>query len=268
MRLFLAIWILWVGLFPFSLTGAERIKMATTTSLDNSGFLDYLLPRFAKESGIKIDVIAVGTGKALKLGENGDVDLVFVHAPKAEAEFVRKGFGVQRTTVMYNYFLIVGPPRDPARIQGKDAIESFRRIYQGRYTFVSRGDESGTHKKEKELWKMAGLQPGGSWYLEAGQGMAATLQIADEKRGYTLVDTSTFLALQNKLNLVPLCRDKKRLLNLYSVIAVNPQKYPRVKYEAAMKFIEWISSRKGKRLIREFTTQGKRTFYPMDNLHP
>ncbi|NOZ63779.1 MAG: solute-binding protein [Caldiserica bacterium] len=268
MRLLLAVWILWVGLFPLSLSGAERIKMATTTSLDNSGFLDYLLPKFAKEYGIKIDVIAVGTGKALKLGENGDVDLLFVHAPKAEAEFVRKGFGVQRTTVMYNYFLIVGPPRDPAQIKGKNAIESLRRIYRGQYTFVSRGDESGTHKKEKELWKMAGLKPGGSWYLEAGQGMAATLQIADEKRGYTLVDTSTFLALQNKLDLVALSQDKERLLNLYSVMAVNPKKYPRVKYGAAMKFIEWISSRRGKVLIREFTTQGKRTFFPIDTLHP
>ena len=239
-----------------------RIKMSTTTSTENSGLLYELLPPFEKMFNVKVDVIAVGTGKALKLGENGDVDIVFVHARKAEDKFVENGFGINRRDVMYNDFVIVGPVNDPGGIKGKDPIESLKKIYANKATFTSRGDDSGTHKKEKLLWEIAGLKPEGEWYLETGQGMGATIQIADEKQAYTLVDRGTYIAYEDKVDLIILSEGDKRLFNPYGIIAVNPAKHPHVNYVYAMTLIGWITSPEGQKIIGDFKKGGKVLFHP------
>ncbi|MCK4575601.1 substrate-binding domain-containing protein [candidate division WOR-3 bacterium] len=239
-----------------------RIKMSTTTSTENSGLLYELLPPFEKMFNVKVDVIAVGTGKALKLGENGDVDIVFVHARKAEDKFVENGFGINRRDVMYNDFVIVGPVNDPGGIKGKDAVESLKKIYANKATFTSRGDDSGTHKKEKLLWEIAGLKPEGEWYLETGQGMGATIQIADEKQAYTLVDRGTYIAYEDKVDLIILSEGDKRLFNPYGIIAVNPAKHPHVHYVYAMTLIGWVTSPEGQKIIGDFKKGGKALFHP------
>jgi tungstate transport system substrate-binding protein len=241
---------------------ATRVRMATTTSTENTGLLYVLLPPFEKMFDVKVDVIAVGTGKALKLGENGDVDLVFVHSRKAEDEFVEKGFGVNRRDVMYNDFVIAGPESDPAGIKGSDAVRALKHILSDKAVFVSRGDESGTHKKEKELWRETGTTPSGKWYMEAGQGMGATLQLADEKNAYVLVDRGTCIAYEDKIRLVILCEGDKRLYNPYGIIAVSPAKHPHANYVYAMALIGWITSREGQDIIRNFTKEGKQLFQP------
>lgn len=240
----------------------EHIKMSTTTSTENSGLLYALLPPFEDKFGVKVDVIAVGTGKALKLGENGDVDIVFVHARAAEDKFVADGFGVNRRDVMYNDFIIVGPEGDPAAIKGKSAVEALEAISGKNATFASRGDDSGTHKKEKALWKEAGIEPSGTWYLETGQGMGATLTLANEKQGYTLVDRGTYIAYEEKVDLVILSEGDERLFNPYGIIAVSPAKHPHVKYLHAMALIGWITSVEGQKVIGEFKKNGKVLFYP------
>lgn len=257
-------------LFPFSCERVKekgklrvRLKLATTTSVENSGLLSALLPPFERKLGVRVDVIAVGTGKALKLGENGDVDVLLVHDREAEKKFIRDGFGLNWREVMYNDFVIVGPPEDPAGIRGKDAVEAFRRIARGRYLFISRGDESGTHKREKKLWELAGIKPQGKWRLETGQGMGATLQIANEKRGYTLVDRGTYLAYEKKVDLVILSQKDRLLFNPYSIIAVNPQRHPRVNYLYAMALIGWLTSPEGQKIIGEFKKEGKVLFHPL-----
>ena len=239
-----------------------RIKMSTTTSTENSGLLYELLPPFEKMFNVKVDVIAVGTGKALKLGENGDVDIVFVHARKAEDKFVENGFGINRRDVMYNDFVIVGPVNDPGGIKGKDPIESLKKIYANKAKFTSRGDDSGTHKKEKLLWEIAGLKPEGEWYLETGQGMGATIQIADEKQAYTLVDRGTYIAYEDKVDLIILSEGDKRLFNPYGIIAVNPAKHPHVHYVYAMTLIGWVTSPEGQKIIGDFKKGGKALFHP------
>lgn len=236
--------------------------MATTTSLENSGLLNEILPHFEEESGIKVDVIAVGTGKALRLAENGDVDIVFVHAPEAEDEFMRQGFGIKRHKVMQNEFVIVGPKNDPGGIKGKDVRGVFTEIAQGRNYFVSRGDESGTHKKEKKIWDLIKIKPQGKWYLETGQGMAITLKIADEKRAYCLTDRATFLAVKHKIDLIILCEKDKILLNPYSIIAVNPKKYPDINYSEAILLIKWFISYDTQRIILGFKKDKEVLFYP------
>lgn len=246
--------------------GIERIRMATTTSTENSGLLYVLLPPFEKMFDVKVDVIAVGTGKALKLGENGDVDVVFVHAREAEDEFVRKGFGVNRRDVMYNDFIIVGPKEDPAGIRGDDAVKALKKIIRKKWFFTSRGDESGTHKKEEKLWGLAGIKPKGRWYLETGQGMGLTLQIADEKRAYCLVDRGTYIAYEKKVDLSILCEGDERLFNPYGIIAINPDRHPHVKYIHAMALIGWITSPEGRRIISEFKIEGKALFHPSANM--
>lgn len=242
----------------------ERLRMATTTSTENSGLLYVLLPPFEKKFNVKVDVIAVGTGKALKLGENGDVDIVFVHAREEEDKFVQNGFGVNRRDVMYNDFVIVGPKDDLARVKGNNAVVAFLKIANKKYFFVSRGDESGTHKKEKKLWKLAGikLKPQRKWYLEAGQGMGATLQIANEKKAYCLVDRGTYIAYEDKIDLVILCEGDERLFNPYGIIAVNPLRHPHVNYTYAMALIGWVTSPEGQKIIGEFKKGGKVLFYP------
>ncbi len=249
-------------LFTSPVSAAQRIRMATTTSTENSGLLYVLLPPFEKKYNVKVDVIAVGTGKALKLGENGDVDVVLVHAREAEDTFIENGFGVNRRDVMYNDFIIIGPKTDPAEIRGYAAAEALRKIREKLCFFTSRGDESGTHKKEKQLWRQAGVTPTGAWYLEAGQGMGATLQIADEKQAYCLVDRGTYIAYEDKIGLVILVENDKRLLNPYGIIAVNPKRHPHTNYKAVMNLIEWMTSSEGQGIIGSFKKSGKQLFHP------
>ncbi len=240
-----------------------RIKMATTTSTDNSGLLEVLLPPFEKQFNVKVNVIAVGTGKALKLGENGDVDVILVHARAAEDAFVAQGFGVNRHDVMYNDFVIVGPPKNPAGINQNDpASQAFQKIATSSNPFASRGDDSGTHKKEKQIWEQTNITPAGAWYLETGQGMGQTLTIAHEKQAYTLTDRGTYIAYKDKIDLVILCQDDQLLFNPYGIIAVNPARHPHVKYPYAMKLIGWITSPSAQKIIAEFKKDGEAMFYP------
>jgi len=253
---------LWLPSLVSTSFAKQRVRMATTTSLENSDLLNVLLPPFERMFNVKVDIIAVGTGKALKLGENGDVDIVFVHAREAEDKFVTDGYGVNRREVMYNDFVIVGPEDDPAGIKGKDAAESLKSIFLNKSIFASRGDESGTHKKEKLLWEIAGLKPEGEWYLETGQGMGGTIQIADEKEAYTLVDRGTYIAYRDKVNLVVLSEGDERLFNPYGIIAVNPKRHPHTNYVYAMALIGWITSLKGQKIIGDFKKDGKVLFHP------
>ena len=259
--------LLTIGLLLISpLQAKERVKLATTTSTDNSGLLEILLPPFEERFHVKVDVIAVGTGKALRLGENGDVDCVLVHAREAEDQFIRRGYGINRRDVMYNDFVIVGPDEDPADIKGKNAAAALKKIGQAKQPFLSRGDESGTHVKEKRLWNLAGIDSEGTWYVETGQGMGATLQMASEKRAYCLTDRGTFIALEKKLGLVILCEGDERLFNPYGIIAVNPHRHSHVKYVHAMALIGWITSPQGQKIIGEFKKNGKVLFHP--NAYP
>ncbi len=235
-----------------------RLRLSTTTSTENTGLLYAIIPPFEERFQLKVDVIPVGTGKALKLAETGDVDVTLVHAPEQEEEFVRQGFGVNRRYVMYSDYVIVGPPKDPAGIREvKDAVAAFRRIAEAKSTFISRGDRSGTHAKELQLWERAGVKPSLPWYLEAGRGMGAVLVIADQKRAYTLTDRGTYLAFRQKLDLAFLFEKDPILSNPYHVIAVNPARHPKVNYLGAMLFIGWLTSPEGQEMIRDF---GKERF--------
>ena len=241
----------------------QRLRLATTTSTDNSGLLAALHPPFEKQTGIKVDVIAVGTGKALKLGENGDVDLVMVHAPRAEMKFVENGFGVERLPVMHNDFVIVGPSSDPAGLGNASGLaDVMNRISASSAGFISRGDDSGTHKKEMGLWQAASITPAGDWYLAVGQGMGAVLQIANEKLAYTLTDRGTYLAYRGKLELDVLYQGASELLNPYHVILVNPQRHPHVNTDLASKYVEFLQGEKGQGIIGNFKVGGEQLFYP------
>jgi tungstate transport system substrate-binding protein len=239
-------------------SAGERLKVSSTTSTDNTGLFQALNPPFEKRFHCRVDVVAVGTGRALKIGELGDSDVVFVHSRPAEDRFVAAGHGVNRRDVMYNDFIIVGPTKDPAVIRGsKDGKKALAAIAEARAPFISRGDDSGTHEKEKSLWKKAGILPRGRWYSEAGQGMGAVIQIAHEKPAYTLVDRGTYLAYKNKAALQILCEGDPDLFNPYGIIAVNPAKHPHVNYVLAMAYIGWVTSPEGQKIIREF---GKERF--------
>lgn len=236
-----------------ALHAEERLKLATTTSTDNTGLLKVLLPPFEVKNNCKVDVIAVGTGQSLKLGEQGDVDVVLVHAVELEEKFVKEGYGVNRKYVMYNDFIIVGPPEDPAKIKGlKEAKEAFKRIAETKSPFVSRGDQSGTHVKELALWKAAGIKPEGQWYIESGKGMGEVLNMASEKKAYTLADRGTYLAYREKTSSVILCEGDPMLGNPYHIMAVNPAKFPHAKFELANKLIDWVTSKEGQQIIRDF----------------
>jgi tungstate transport system substrate-binding protein len=240
----------------------ERLRMSTTTSTENSGLLAVLLPPFEKKFGCKVDVVAVGTGKALKLGEAGDVDVVFVHARKLEDTFVAGGFGVNRRDVMYNDFVLLGPREDPAGVgRTIGAPDAFRAIAAQGSPFVSRGDESGTHQKEKEIWASAGIAPRGSWYVEAGQGMGEVIMMATQKRGYTLSDRGTHIAFRKKTDLSVLRQGDKNLWNPYGIIAVNPKKHAHVKYDLAMKLIDFVTGPEGQSLIAGFKVDGEPLFF-------
>ncbi|WP_438970315.1 substrate-binding domain-containing protein [Methylophaga sp.] len=245
----------------------EHLKLSTTTSTDNSGLLAVLNPVFEKKFDAKVDVIAVGTGKALKIGSNGDVDVVFVHAPAAELKYVQSGDFSDRSAVMHNDFVVVGPASDPANIAtAKNAAEAFIRIANSKTDFVSRGDDSGTHKKEKTLWENAGLTPEGKWYVAAGQGMGAVLKIADEKQAYALTDRGTQIAYAEKMSLKVLFEGDEVLFNPYHVMAVNPAKHDHVKYDLARKYIDFVTGEEGQSIINDFRMNGQQLFHP-DAIH-
>ena len=256
------------SLFMAAKVGAEtRIKCASTTSTQNSGLFDYLLPIFEKKTGIKVDVVAVGTGAAIEIGKRGDADVVLVHAKQQELKAVEEGAFVNRHDLMYNDFVIIGPANDPLKINGmKSAADALKKISDQKAEFVSRGDKSGTHTKELALWETAGLDPKGQkWYLEVGQGMEKTQRIANEKRAYTLTDRGTWLATKDKdkLEMVVVLEGDPALFNQYGVMAVNPEKHKQVKYKEAMQFIDWLISPEGQKAIGDFKDKhGNQLFIP------
>lgn len=238
--------------------------MAATTTIDNSGLLEHLLAAFETRFEAQVLVIVAGTGRVLKIAENGDVDAVFVHAPKAEEAFVRAGFGVERHRVMVNDFILIGPSHDPAAVRGQiTAAQALHAIAMHQATFVSRGDHSGTHQKELAIWQQAELQPGGQrWYFEVGQGAGATLQVANHKQAYTLIDRGTFLAYSGKLELDIVHEGDPMYVNPYSVIAVNPQRHPHVNHKLTAAFIDWLISTEGQQRIGSYQQHGQVLFRP------
>jgi len=245
---------------------ANTIRLATTTSTENSGLLNDLLPRFKEATGYEVHVIAVGTGKALRMGRDGDVDVVLVHAPAAERKFVDEGFGEQRLPVMFNDFVLVGPASDPAGLASASNLgNALRRIAETQSVFVSRGDDSGTHKKERSLWTQAGLTPEGAWYREAGQGMGKVLQMADEMNGYTLTDRGTWLAYRDKSQLRIAYEGDEGLFNPYAIIEVNAKRYPDLNHEGAKALILWIRGTDGQEAIAAFRKSGEQLFTPSAN---
>jgi len=280
-----------VMLYFSPLGAAEKvIKMSTTTSTENSGLLDVLLPELEKDTGIQVKVFAKGTGAAIRDGMDGNVDIIFVHAKEREEKFVADGYGAYRLAVMHNDFIILGPAADPAGIKGmKNGSEALKKIATAKASFVSRGDDSGTHTKEQALWKATGLPlqrqtteivvkgqkkgltfmyPGGlgKWYLSIGQGMGKTLTFADEKQAYTLADRGTYLEYkygkQPALELEILCEGDPLLFNPYGIIPINPKKYPHVKFDLADQFAKWLVSPKVQAMIARYKIQGQQAFYP------
>ncbi len=255
-----------LGVFTVS-AQTNRIRCASTTSTQNSGLFDYLLPKFEQKTGTKVDVVAVGTGAAIEIGKRGDADVVLVHAKNQELKAVEEGFFVNRHDVMYNDFVIIGPPNDPAKVKGmKSAVEAFKKVAAHKTAFASRGDKSGTHTKELAIWKKADVDPHGQkWYLEVGQGMEKTQRIANEKRAYTLTDRGTWLATKDKdkLEMAVVLEGDPILFNQYGVMAVNPKKHPQVKYKEAMQFVDWLISPEGQQAIGAFKDKhGNQLFTP------
>jgi len=252
----------------------KNVILATTTSTQDSGLLDVLIPLFEKQTGYFVKTISVGSGQAMKMGERGEADVLLVHSPDAEKAFMEKGFGVNRKLVMHNDFLILGPASDPARIRGaKTSAEAFKKIASAQALFLNRGDNSGTDAKEKGLWKAAGINPvGQKWYQQTGLGMGETLNVADEKGGYLLADRGTFLALQKKrrLGLEILVQGEPKLLNIYHVIEVNPAKWPKVNNAGAKAFADFMVSKKTQEVIGRFGTKefGSPLFFPDAGKNP
>jgi len=242
------------------------ITVASTTSTESSGLFEYLLPKFENKTGIDVRVVAVGTGQAIRLAEKGDADVLFVHHTPSEKQFVKEGYGVERFDVMYNDFVIVGPSSDPAGIRGvKDVTRALTAIKEAGEPFASRGDDSGTNKKELGLWKAAGLDASSfdaSWYRETGAGMGKTLNTATGMNAYTMSDRATWLIFGNKGNLEILVEGDERLFNPYGIILVNPEKYPHVKAEMGQKFIDWVISDEGQQAIDEYKIKGQQAFFP------
>lgn len=264
MQLWLAI-VLATGLV-FSATAADKnvVRLATTTSTANTGLLDFLLPKFEAKCACKVHVIAVGTGKALKLGEDGNVDVVLVHARPAEDAFVAAGHGIDRRDVMVNDFVLIGPNNDPAKIRGeKDVLVAMKRIADAKWKFVSRGDDSGTDQMEKSYWKSLDIQPFGQrWYYSAGQGMGEVLMMSGEMRAYALTDRGTYIAYRDKVGLPILMQGDARMFNPYGIIAVNPKKYPGTNIKGAKELTEWMTSAEGRKLITDFKVSGEQLFFP------
>ncbi len=232
---------------------SREVILATTTSTQDSGLLDVLVPAFEKETGYSVKTIAVGSGQALRLGEQGEADVILAHSPQAEEDFVAAGHGIERQPVMHNDFVIVGPREDPAGIAGvSSAADALKRIAQSGAVFLSRGDQSGTNARELALWKNAGVEPSGGWYQETGQGMGATLTIAEEKRGYTLSDRGTYLSQRHNLHLSVLVQGDPGLFNIYHVMVVNPEKHSKVNADGARAFADFVTSAQTQELIRGF----------------
>lgn len=240
-----------------------RLRIATTTSTEQSGLLAAILPVFEKETGYKTEVVAVGTGASLKIGEKGDCDVVIVHARALEDAFMANGFGADRKDLMYNDFIVLGPASDPAGVgKTKSAFEAFGAIAKAGAIFVSRGDKSGTDVKEKDIWKAVGIAPAGSaWYKEAGQGMSQVIMMADQMGGYTLSDRATWLAMKGKAQLKILSEGDKLYFNPYGVITVNPKKWPQTNYAGAVVLMNWLTSPKGQALIAGYKIGGEQCFY-------
>jgi len=251
---------------PASFAAEDSIILQSTTSTANSGLYDHILPLFEEETGIRVNVVAVGTGQAIKNARNGDGDVLLVHAKSAEEQFVADGYGVERFDVMYNDFIIVGPPDDPAGIAGsEDAEVALARIAGAELPFASRGDNSGTHKKEMALWKEAGVDPtaaSGTWYRETGSGMGATLNAAVGMSAYTMTDRGTWISFKNKGDHEILVEGDPNLFNQYGVILVNPEKHPKVNVEAGQAFIDWILSDEGQAAIADYRLDGQQLFFP------
>ncbi|WP_313953457.1 substrate-binding domain-containing protein [Accumulibacter sp.] len=242
---------------------ARELRLATTTSTDNSGLLRAILPQFESARGVKVHVVSVGTGKALKLAENGDVDVVLVHARGAEDAFVAAGHGINRRDVMYNDFVLVGPKADPAGVRGDtQVLQAMQKIAASEARFVSRGDDSGTERMEKSYWRALGIAPAGKpWHVAAGLGMGEVLTMAGEMQAYTLADRATYATYQAKTGLEILVQGDQRMFNPYGIIAVNPKKYPEINFADAMALIDWFTSPAGRAAIRAFRPQGEPLFF-------
>ncbi len=244
----------------------KTIILATTTSTQDSGLLDVLLPIFEKNTGYFVKTIAVGSGQAMAMGEKGEADVLLVHSPAAEKKFIADGFGINRKLIMHNDYIIVGPSEDPAKIKGmKSTPESFKKIASAIALFLSRGDNSGTHAKEKDIWKAAGINPeGGKWYQQTGLGMGQTLNVAAEKKGYTLADRGTYLALKKNLGLNILVEGDAILLNIYHVIEVNPTKWPKVNAAGAKAFSDFMVAKETQDIIKTYGVEkfGSPLFFP------
>lgn len=279
------------GLLAGTAIGSDKIlKMSTTTSTQSSGLLDLLLPEFEKDTAIKVKVIAKGTGAAIRDGQDGNVDVIFVHAKGREEKFVADGWGTKRYAVMHNDFVLIGPAADAAKIRGlSDGGRALGKIAEMKQTFISRGDDSGTHTKEQFLWQESGValvdkiqtivkkgkkkevsfqMPAGSvdWYLSIGQGMGKTITFADEKQAYTMSDRGTYIKYKYgktpAIELDVLCEGGPALANPYGIIPVNPEKHPHVQNDLAMQFVDWITSEKGQKMISDYRLEGKQLFYP------
>lgn len=243
------------------------IILSTTTSTQDSGLLDFLLPIFTEETGIEVKTIAVGTGKALQMGRDGEADVLLVHSKADEIKFVEEGYGTERRDVMYNDYILVGPKDDPLNLKTdypNNILEGLKRIAEKEAVFVSRGDDSGTHKKELSIWKAANIEPSGAWYLEAGAGMGDVLKITSDKQGYTISDRGTYLSMRDVLDLEIIIEGDENLFNQYGVIPVNPEKNPHVNIDAAIEFMNWITSDRVQDLIKEFGVEeyGQPLFIP------
>ncbi|CAG4883183.1 Tungstate-binding protein TupA [Georgfuchsia toluolica] len=254
------------ALFSLGAQAEERfITVASTTSTEQSGLFSHLLPVFEKLTGIKVHVIALGTGQALDLGRRGDADVLFVHDKAAEEKFIAEGYGVKRQEVMYNDFILVGPKSDPARAAGKDILEGLRRVEATKTAFVSRGDKSGTHAAELRYWKAAGVDieaKKGTWYRDTGSGMGPALNTAASMNAYILADRGTWLSFRNRGELGITVEGDRQLFNQYGVILVNPAKYPHVKQADGQKFIDWLVSTDGQKTIAEYKIGGEQLFFP------
>ena len=251
----------------FVATAQERfITVASTTSTEQSGLFGYLQPIYAQQTGVKVRVVALGTGQALDVGRRGDADVVFVHARAAEDKFLAEGHGVKRYPVMYNDFVLIGPKADPAEVAGsKDIVAALKRVEAAQAPFVSRGDRSGTHMAELDLWKASGVElekSKGPWYRDTGQGMGPALNTAASMNAYILADRGTWLAFKNRGDLAILVEGDKRLFNQYGVMLVNPEKHPTVKKELGQQFIDWLVSPAGQKAIADYKISGEQLFYP------
>lgn len=248
---------------PLPAMAQPVLRMSTTTSTENSGLLRWLLPPFEAKTGLKVQVIAVGTGKALELGRNGDVDVTLVHARALEDKFVAEGWGVDRRDVMHNDFVLAGPVADPARVKGTaDVLDAFRKIAASGARFISRGDNSGTDVMEKDYWKQAGTRPAGARYIQAGLGMGEVLNMAAEMGAYTLTDRATYSAYKARTGLAILVEGDKRMFNPYGIIAVNPERHKGINHAGARLLVEWLTSPEGQARIASFRPAGEQLFFP------